>query len=388
MLNIVQIHSSYSANSYSGENIYVEKLEELLSKNFSSYSLSIPTDILLRNIKDRYIQGLKYLFEENSHILESIENADLVILHNTIPYISRETLSFILKNTKVLKVWHNARPNCIAGGFYRGNGTCTACLDSKFGKFSSVINRCYRQSRVQSAVVQTVEQKMTSLYKHPNMYHLAISEYIKDQIMTFGISEEKIFSIANFSRKFTVIPEHGRDYIFVGRLDNAKGSAELITAWSLLPSQDKVGRKLHLVGSSISQNWSEKVQQLVSSVENGIVIHGELSHPEINLLSLKCRTSVVPSQWEEAFGNVSIEALSMGLRLIVTPSGALSSLRGFPGVTVAEDKSSEAILAAIRKDLSSPAISPITISNDWYLNFSSEIIEKKWSSAIHKIISN
>ena len=121
MLNIVQIHSSYSANSYSGENIYVERLEELLSKSFSSRSLSIPTDILLRNVKDRYIQGLKYLFEKNSLILESTENADLVILHNTIPYISRETLSFILKNTKVLKVWHNARPNCIAGGFYRGN---------------------------------------------------------------------------------------------------------------------------------------------------------------------------------------------------------------------------------------------------------------------------
>jgi len=388
MLNICQIHSSYSSNSYSGENIYVDKLQELLSKYFQCHTLTLSTDSLLRNVKERYIHGLKYLYTENSFFLRNTKNMDLIILHNSIPFISRQTLSALLKNTKVLKVWHNARPNCIAGGFYRQSSSCTACLDSKFGKFSSVINRCYRNSRLQSAVIQTVEQKMASLFEHPNMYHLAISEYIKDQIMTFGVSEKKIFSIPNFSQKLSVIPEHGKDYLFVGRLDSAKGSAELIKAWSLLTQKERGERKLHLVGSAIGQKWSENVQELVSNCENGIEVHGELSHAEINLLAFKCRTYVVPSQWEEAFGNVSIEGLSMGLRLIVTPSGALSSLRGFSGVTVAENKSSLAILAAIRKDLSSPVLSPLNISNDWHLNFSSEVIGKKWNSAIHQIVSN
>ena len=388
MLNIWQIHSSYSSKSFSGENIYVERLHGLLSNNFESNKLCISTDSLLLSNKKKYTQGLRYLLLKDKHIIESVKKADLVVLHNTIPFISRETLSVILEKTKVLKVWHNARPNCIAGGFYREHGTCTACLDSKFGKFSSIINRCYRKSMPQSVIVQSVEQRNISLFKHPNMYHLAISEYIKGQIMTFGINQEKIITIPNFSQELEIVKEHGRDFIFVGRLDNAKGSAELITAWCLLSSQEKLARKLHIVGSPANQNWSEDIHELVENTDNEIIIHGELSHSEINLLANKCRTLIAPSQWEEAFGNVSIEALSMGLRLIVTPSGALSSLGDIPGVIVAEGKSSLAILNAIQKDLSSSEISPTTISKHWRLNYSVEIIEKKWNSHILKICSN
>ena len=56
---------------------------------------------------------------------------------------------------------------------------------------------------------------------------------------------------------------------------------------------------------------------------------------------------VVPSQWEEPFGVVVLEALASGCDVVVTPSGALPSVLGSFGV-VALDKSEPSITNSIR----------------------------------------
>ena len=388
-MKILQLHSLYTSSKISGENDYVEKIRELLAdvahvdnivystQEFSGDSAS----------KGRAIHvGASFLFGSDSMVIKRAADYDLIILHNPIPYFSANTIEELLSIKPVLRVWHNVRNTCIQGGYFRDGVDCFKCRDGLLGRSAGVIHRCYRGNMAQSLLVTQNESKNHKLFDHKNYFHVAISDYILDQINFSGVPKKQILKIPNFSDNCDIALSKGTDFIYIGRLESQKGWRELLVAWGKVPANLRKDKSLHVVGEAVGKETD--VSEFTELELSGVIFHGRLDYLEIRNLMRKCRTQIVPSQWEEPFGTVAIEGMSLGLRLIVTPSGGLGEFSRCPGVLVTRNKSVQAISDAIMIDIQNNSDFSAEIRDYWTQNFSPQTVKKIWIEQLSKLILN
>lgn len=133
---------------------------------------------------------------------------------------------------------------------------------------------------------------------------------------------------AEFRNEFREVHEiEERDIVFVycGRLDEVKGVREAIDAFSQLPDKNSY---LLVIGSSAYKDGKKNayVQQLEKQSEKlgrRVIFTGYVSQEDLPNYYASCDISLVPSKWQEAAGNVTIEALSCGLPVIATKQGGI-----------------------------------------------------------------
>lgn len=106
--------------------------------------------------------------------------------------------------------------------------------------------------------------------------------------------------------------------VFVGRLIHEKGGATLIRALKDVPEAD-----LHFFGSGPDE---ERLRSLNSELglEGRCFFHGSL--PDVANAMALGQILVVPSEWEEAFPNVVLEGMSLGLPVVVSRSGGMPEM--------------------------------------------------------------
>lgn len=116
-------------------------------------------------------------------------------------------------------------------------------------------------------------------------------------------------------------------YIYTGRIAPEKGIVELIDAFKKI-AQENNKVKLIIVG----QGWfgtkekSELEKQLLKetkSINDKIIFTGFINHDEIPKVLSIADCVVIPSKWDEPFGVVALEAMSMKKGIIATKSGGL-----------------------------------------------------------------
>lgn len=119
-------------------------------------------------------------------------------------------------------------------------------------------------------------------------------------------------------------------FTFIGRFTSDKGIDKLLSALKLL--KDCPNLKCLIVGknwlhSNVENEYSIKLQKIVASMSDDmkskIVFTGYVDHQNINEIYSISDCVVIPSQYEEAFGVVALEAIAMGIPVIASNSGGL-----------------------------------------------------------------
>ena len=172
---------------------------------------------------------------------------------------------------------------------------------------------------------------------------LAVSDYIKDRILTIDPDAKQISILRNVIdvEKFTQTPPEARDslrtaysiapsdavFAFVGRITPGKGVKELIEAF-IKVSEKHENAKLLIVGakwfsSNVQTPYMQQLKALSAGIEDKIIFTGYVDYSRIAEQYACADVVVVPSVMGEACGLVVLEGMASGKALIVSDSGGI-----------------------------------------------------------------
>ncbi|WP_075267565.1 MULTISPECIES: glycosyltransferase family 4 protein [unclassified Marinobacter] len=158
----------------------------------------------------------------------------------------------------------------------------------------------------------------------------------RDKYSTRSFSGDKLIRLVTVS---ALIPDKGIQY--------------LIEACSQLSSRS-IDYQLHIIGEG---PYRKNLEELVKIYGINEEVHFLGSRNDVPNLLMNGDIMIVPSIWQEAFGFTILEAMSIGVPLIVTNVGAIPELveNNFNGLVV-EKESADQISEAVIKLTESPKL--------------------------------
>lgn len=138
--------------------------------------------------------------------------------------------------------------------------------------------------------------------------------------------------------EFRIIPgiKKTKEFVFLGRLVSDKGADHAIKAVKLLiTTKPEINNEnkitLTIIGSGPEQkNLLKLIQDL--EMDNYVKLTGPLRGEDLAVCLNRHRFLLVPSLWEEPFGNVVLEAMACGCLPIVSDGGGLPDAIGNAGL--------------------------------------------------------
>jgi glycosyltransferase involved in cell wall biosynthesis len=334
-MKILIMHNRYRPTAPSGENAVVDQESAALAAQghevelLQRHSEEIATWSPLR----RLTLPAQVLWSEQSR--RSVSKAltefapDVVHVHNTFPLLTPSVLYPCRDaSVPVVATIHNYRLACANGAFFRDGHVCHDCLGGS--AVPALAHGCYRGSTPATVPVVVGSWLHSAAWRRLVSAYIFISAAQRDLLAPVGLPAERSFVKHNFvpppSPHGDTITEHQVTY--VGRLDDAKGAPFLMRAWDSFRAR-RPRSPLQLVvagGGEMSAAVAQWAAQHAS-----VRIAGHMSRPEVSRLLAASRAVVVPSQWEETFGMVAVEAMAAGTAPVASAHGAFPELLT-PGV--------------------------------------------------------
>lgn len=195
--------------------------------------------------------------------------------------------------------------------------------------------------------VEYVVKKAVPKYKAV----MVMSDYVKNECIKGGISEEKLV----LNPYFTMMPtsnDHATDglkhILFVGRLISSKGVHFLLSALVPLLKKDK-NVVLDIVGDG---DMKDKIQAQIAAngLENQVILHGWKGRGEVEQMMRQAYMVAFPSIYPESFGIVGIEAMMCAKPVVAFEVGGVATWlkQGETGFLV-ENKNEKALGEAVEK---------------------------------------
>lgn len=248
---------------------------------------------------------------------------DVVHVHNTFPLISPSVLHACrAARVPVVATVHNYKLLCASGDFFREGSPCHDCADGR--RLPAVAHGCYRGSRAatvpviaSSSLHRTAWQRLVSAY-------IFISASQRDLMRGLALPPERVFVKHNFVPP-PLAETSARDHtvVFLGRLDAAKGAPLLMQAWDAFRDRHPAS-SLRLVVAGGGPLAGEVGRW--ASRHHSVDMAGLLSPESAAALLGRALAAVVPSQWEETFGLVAVEAMAAGVAPIAPARGSFPEL--------------------------------------------------------------
>lgn len=247
------------------------------------------------------------------------KNIDIVHVHNTLCLISPAVFYAAIKMKKpVIQTLHNFRMQCANGLFYRDGHICEDCVND--GLLCALRHKCYRNSFFQTlAIVLMLKiHRFIGIYK--KVYFICLTEFNKSKLLLINdkkqvVNEEKVFVKPNFvfedntNEKEYNIKDKGY-YLFVGRLDEIKGTDTVLEAFSKMPDSE-----LHVIGSG-----GEEYIKKYSKYSN-IKFLGQLSHENVMAEICNGKALIFPSKLYEGMPMTIVEAFENKVPVISSNIG-------------------------------------------------------------------
>lgn len=114
--------------------------------------------------------------------------------------------------------------------------------------------------------------------------------------------------------------EGGPYVVWVGRFDPCKGALEAMEAAS------RAGAHLKLIGTATNEMEEEHLRSLLPRLGDSVEWLGHLDGEKRDGVVAGAAALLMPAQWREPFGLVSIEAAMLGTPVLAFPGGALREI--------------------------------------------------------------
>lgn len=245
------------------------------------------------------------------------ENIDIIHCHNTFPLISY-SVYYVARSFKipVVQTIHNFRFLCPAGIFYRDEKVCEDCKEKGSFKYA-LKNKCYRNSKIQTAVVVAMLKIHRLLGTYKKNSYIFLTEFNREKFSEIiDVNNENTFIKPNFVKKVCVKNTNIKNeikFIFAGRLEENKGIKFLLNAWENMPSY----YKLHIYGDGNLKNY---VEENCEKKEN-VKYLGFKSKKEIFNDLIGAKALIFPSNWYEGYPMIIAESYSIGIPVISSNIG-------------------------------------------------------------------
>jgi glycosyltransferase involved in cell wall biosynthesis len=250
------------------------------------------------------------------------ERPDLVHVHNTFMVISPSIYGACSeRHIPVVMTLHNFRLLCPASSFFRAGAVCEECVHHSL--FRSVLHGCYRNSRQASAAVALTLATHRALGTWESLVtrYIALTHFAKQKFVRAGFPAERVAIKPNFADPDPGERTGAGEYaLFIGRLDETKGTRVLLDAWKRLPDR----YPLHVVGDGPDRQWMEdRVRDWQLSE---VTFRGRLSHAEAVEAVKVSRFTVAPSTWFEGFPMCIVESFACGIPVLCSRLGGMSEI--------------------------------------------------------------
>ncbi len=328
-MRILVVHSRYPGAAPSGENLVVDQEAAALAaaghevEVFQRHNEEIASWGALR----KAALPVEVLWSEPSRraLLQTLERLrpDVVHLHNTFPLLSPSVLHACrTAAVPVVRTVHNYRLACASGTFFRDGQVCHDCVGRAFAP--SVVHGCYRGSRLATVPVAASSLFHARSWRTLVSAHIFISAAQRDLLAPVGLPPDRCFVKHNF----VPVPPAAdvpREHMvaFVGRLDEAKGAPFLMASWDrFLERRPSTALRLVVAGGGELAGNLERW----AATTRGVAVRGLIPRDEAGRILAAARATVVPSQWEETFGLVAVEAMARGSAPVAPRHGAFPEL--------------------------------------------------------------
>lgn len=300
-LRIAIVHSEYSADSPSGENVVVaQQIDALQRAGHEVEPVLARTDDLKQSSTYALSSALRVASGRGRNPLGALRKIgpDVVHVHNLHPNWSRAWVQEW--SGPLVASLHNYRPICPAGSLFRDGANCADCLDAGHA-WPALRHACYRGSRAATLPLAV----STRFDRDPLLLRAdvltVLSDSMRDAYVRAGVPPDRLVRLDNFVNDPGQEPSTSRDdyYIYVGRVSPEKGVLQLIDEWP-------EGHRLLVVGGEAT-SFGERP---------GVEFLGRLTREEVRRLVGHARGLVFPSRWLEGLGLVCLEALSVGTPIL------------------------------------------------------------------------
>ena len=249
------------------------------------------------------------------------EQPQVAHFHNTFPLISPAAYHAArAEGVPVVQTLHNYRLLCPNALFFREGRVCEDCL-GKTLSWPGIVHACYRSSRPASgavAAMQSVHWATGTWVKAVDAY-VALTGFARQKFIEGGLPPAKIMVKPNF-----VDPDPGAGggdggyFLFVGRLSREKGVETLLAAWEQLRGRIPI----KIVGDGPLAPEVAAAARRIPELE----WVGRQPRDRVLAMMKNAKALIFPSVWYEGFPMVMVEAYAVGLPVIASDLGSMSSL--------------------------------------------------------------
>ena len=169
---------------------------------------------------------------------------------------------------------------------------------------------------------------------------LVVSDFLKIKLKKLGAQNIVVvpnavildnFKQVNEEKRQKIRNRYGIDkndtvYTFVGRICDDKGIDKLILAMQAFRGKKNIKCLIvgnNFFGTKTEDKYIQHLQSISKGIEEQLIFTGYVDNKKLYEIYNISNVVVIPSQWEEVFGVVALEAMAMKLPVIASKSGAL-----------------------------------------------------------------
>ncbi|MDX3000099.1 glycosyltransferase family 4 protein [Kribbella solani] len=331
-MRVAMLHNRYRTGQPSGENTVVAQTVDLLRNAGHQVDLYARNsdDIAELGRKDRALLPFRSVWsfsaERDLTQLLQEQRPDVVHVHNTFPLFSASVLRAASKlGLPVVATLHNFRLICANAVLQRDGRPCESCVGRL--PLPAIKHGCYRESRVQTLPLATsigVHNTLHTWRRYVDTF-IVPSAFVRDRYVAAGFDPERFVvkphavphPVPNPGQNESPVRDGaGESVVFLGRLSEDKGFADLLQAW------DAELGTLVVVGDGSLRGAAEER----AGRDPSIRVLGQLPWADGMDVLRSARAVVVPARSYESFGLVVVEAFAYGVPVVASRLGALEEL--------------------------------------------------------------